>query len=283
MWDIKGKTVVITGANSGLGKAASAALAAQGAHIVMICRSPERGRAAQAEIKAESGSDAVDLILADLAVQAEVRRAAEAIMQAYPRLDVLMNNAAVWVNTRKVTPDGIELQLAVNHLAPFLLTNLLRERLVATAAETGEARVVTVSSDAHRFARIRFNDLQSKRLYIGALYYGVTKLMNVLFTRELARRLEGTGVTANALHPGTVNTQLFRFAPLMNALFGGLLRSPQRGAQTQIYLAASPQVSGITGQYFNDEQRIVSPAPPARSDADAARLWRISEGLTGLA
>ncbi|HEV2147271.1 MAG TPA: SDR family oxidoreductase [Longimicrobiaceae bacterium] len=272
-----GKVCVVTGANAGIGRATALALARMGARVGMVCRSRERGEAAREEVARESGG-AVDLFLADLSAQAEVRRVAGEIRERYDRLHVLVNNAAVYTKRRTLSPDGIELQLAVNHLAPFLLTTLLLDLLVRSAP----ARVVTVSSGAHRNGRIVWDDLQGERRYRGLRAYANTKLANLLFTRELARRLEDTGVTANAMHPGVVGTSLLfgGWAPLR--LLKPFLRTPEQGARTVVHLASSPGVEGVSGRYFQDE-REVQPAPAALDDEAARRLWRSSAELTGTA
>ena len=199
---MEGKVVLITGASSGIGKAAATALAAMGAEVVVTGRNKERGEKAVAEIRRGSGSERVSLMLADLAVQAEVRKLAEVFKERHDRLDVLVNNAGLIQSRRTETPDGIELTLAVNHLAPFLLTNLLLEVLKGSAP----SRIITVSSEARRNAQIDFDDLQSQRRYRAFPVYGMTKLANILLTYELAERLRGTGVVASCLHPGSVNT-----------------------------------------------------------------------------
>ncbi|HSU15467.1 SDR family oxidoreductase [Longimicrobium sp.] len=274
-----GRVCVVTGASGGIGKAAATELARRGATVALVVRSPERGEAARAEIERATGNGAARVVLADLSRQAEVRRAADELLSAYPRIDVLVNNAAVYTRRRRLTDDGIEMQWAVNHLAPFLLTSLLLPRLTASAP----ARVVTVSSNAHEMAELRWDDLEMRRRrYRGFRQYGNTKRANVLFTRELARRTAGSGVAANALHPGTVATELLMngFPPIR--LFRRWLRTPEQGAATAVYLAASPEVAGISGEYFVDERPVPVPAP-AHDDEAARRLWEISERMVGLA
>jgi len=276
---MRGRVCVVTGANGGIGRATALALAAQGATVALVCRRADAGRAARDEIIRATGSDEVHLLLADLSAQAEVRRAAAELLGSFDRIHVLVNNAALYTRRRRVTVDGIEAQWAVNHLAPFLLTNLLLGRLT----ESAPARVVTVSSNAHRDARLRWDDLTRERgRYRGLAMYSATKLANLLFTRELARRTLGSGVTANALHPGVVATELLLngFPPLR--LFRRFLRTPEQGAATAVHLAASPEVEGVTGEYFVDG-RIVAPDPAARDDHDARRLWEASAAMTGLA
>ena len=279
--DMHGKVCVVTGANSGIGKATALGLAQLGATVVLVCRSQERGAAALAEIKQRSGNDSVALLVADLGSQQQVRRAAAACGQQFDRLDVLVNNAALARRKRAVTEDGVELTLAVNHLAPFLLTNLLLDRLKASAP----ARVVTVSSAAHKDAEINFADLQGEQRYatFGFGAYSQSKLANVLFTYELARRLEGTGVTANCLHPGVVATGIFRDTPLWLrtglALARPLILGSVQGADTVLYLATAPEVAEVSGRYF-EKRKPVQSSPLSYDTEVARRLWEVSEALT---
>ena len=276
-----GKTVLVTGGTSGIGKATAVAMAAMGADVVVTGRDPERGGLAVEEIRAESTGGSVELMLADLAVQAEVRRLAEEFRERHDRLNVLVNNAGLVQSERTETPDGIETTLAVNHLAPFLLTNLLLDLLKKSAP----SRVVTVSSEAQRWGNINFEDLQSRRNYKGMPVYGMTKLANIMFTYELADRLKGTGVTATCVHPGAVNT---RFGTsdrgpmtLLFRLSKPFMRTPEQGADTVIHLASSWEVEGVSGKYYSDRKWIepqeVALAPDARR-----KLWEASEELTGL-
>ena len=279
--DMQGKVCVVTGANSGIGKEAALGLAQLGATVVLVCRSQERGAAALAEIKQRSGNDSVALLVADLSSQRQVRRVAAAYRQQFDRLDVLVNNAALARRKRAVTEDGVELTLAVNHLAPFLLTNLLLDRLKASAP----ARVVTVSSAAHKDAEINFADLQGGQRYatFGFGAYSQSKLANVLFTYELARRLEGTGVTANCLHPGVVATGIFRDTPLWLrtglALARPLILGSVQGADTVLYLATAPEVAEVSGRYF-EKRKPVQSSPLSYDTEVARRLWEVSEALT---
>ena len=276
-----GKTVLITGGTSGIGKAMAVAMTAMGANVVVVGRNPARGKAAVEEIKARSHSESVELMLANLFVQSEVRRLAEGFLERYDRLDVLANNAGLVQSKRTETPDGIETTLAINHLAPFLLTNLLIERLEQSAP----SRVITVSSEAQRWGNVDFEDMQSRRKYRGFPVYGMTKLANIMFTYELAERLSGTGVTANCLHPGSVGTNFGQNnrgpMALFFRTFKPFMRSPEHGADTLIWLASSPEVEGVSGMYFSDRKEIeakkVTCDPAARR-----RLWEISEDLTGL-
>jgi NAD(P)-dependent dehydrogenase (short-subunit alcohol dehydrogenase family) len=276
-----GKIVLITGGTSGIGKAAATALAGMGATVVITGRNEERGKRALQEIREESGNDGVELILADLTVQDEVRRLAEELRERHNQLEVLVNNAGLVLSERTETPDGIETQLAINHLAPFLLTNLLLDLL----KESAPSRIVTVSSDAHRWAKIDLDDLQSRKRYRGMQVYGKTKLANIMFTYELAERLEGTGVTANCMHPGGVNTNFGnnQGGPmnLLFRLFKPFMRSPEQGADTLIYLASSPEVEGMTGKYLAD-RKVKAASDAAYDETTRKRLWEASEELTGL-
>jgi retinol dehydrogenase-14 len=278
---MEGKAVLITGGTSGIGKAAATALAGMGANVVITGRNGERGDRALQEIREESGNEGVEVMLADLAVQAEVRRLAEEFRERHDRLDVLVNNAGLVLSERTETPDGIETQLATNHLAPFLLTNLLLDLLKKSAP----SRIITVSSDAHRWGKIDLNDLQSKKRYRAFPVYGMTKLANIMFTYELAERLEGTGVTANCMHPGGVSTNFAvgsrsPFALLFRA-FKPFMRSPKQGADTLVYLAASPEAEGMTGKYLAD-RKVKAPSDAAYDQTTRKRLWEASEELTGL-
>jgi NAD(P)-dependent dehydrogenase (short-subunit alcohol dehydrogenase family) len=276
-----GKTVLITGGTSGIGKATAVALAAMEANVVVVGRNPERGGAAVDEIKAQSHSGSVELMLADLSVQAEVRRLAEEFLRRHDRLDVLANNAGLVQSKRTETPDGIETTLAINHLAPFLLTKLLVERLEQSAP----SRVITVSSEAQRWGNMDFENMQSRRKYKGFPVYGMTKLANIMFTYELAERLEGTGVSANCLHPGSVGTNFGQnnrgTMALFFRTFKPFMRSPEQGADTLIWLSSSSAVDGVSGKYFSDRKEIEA-KKVAYDPAARRRLWEISEDLTGL-
>jgi NAD(P)-dependent dehydrogenase (short-subunit alcohol dehydrogenase family) len=275
---MSGRVCVVTGASGGMGKATAVELARRGATAVLVVRSPGRGEAARSEIERATGSRDVHLVLADLSRQADVRRAADEMLARFPAVHVLVNNAATHTWRRRETPDGIEQQWAVNHLAPFLLTNLLLPRMIDAAP----ARVVTVSSNAHMgVGPLRWDDLEMGRgRYRGFRQYGYTKLANVLFTRELARRTAGAGVTANALHPGVVATDLLLNGAPPLKLFRRWMRTPEQGAATAVHLATSPEVEGVTGEYFIDE-RPVALAGAATDDEAARRLWSISERMTG--
>ena len=275
-----GRTVLVTGGTGGIGGATATALAARGARVGVVGRDLARVEAAVGRIHAAGGE--ADAFVADLSVQREVRRLAEEVLAAYPRLDVLVNNAGGYWAHRHTKEDGLERTFALNHLAPFLLTNLLLPRLQASAP----ARVVTVSSGAHMTGRIDFDDLQGERGYGGQRAYGQSKLANVMFTYELARRLEGTGVTATVLHPGVVRTAFARedsgrLMGLGLPLARPFMKSPEKGARTSVFLASSPEVEAVTGQYFVNER----PARSSRASYDqaaAARLWDVSSRLVHL-
>jgi retinol dehydrogenase 14 len=274
-----GKTVLITGGTTGIGRATADVLAARGATVGITGRDKARTEAAAREIAAATGNPKVTAFPGDLSSQAEVRRLAAEVLDAYPRLDVLINNVGGFWATRRVTADGLEHTFAVNHLAPFLLTELLRERLVASAP----ARIVNVSSGAHTMGTMDFDDLQGERRFSGQAAYNQSKLANVLFTYELARRLAGTGVTANVLHPGVVRTRFAAEDPstvwkVALPIIRPLLRSPARGAQTSIYLASAAEVEGVTGEYFIDCKARKS-SKSSYDTAAATRLWQVSEEL----
>jgi NAD(P)-dependent dehydrogenase (short-subunit alcohol dehydrogenase family) len=277
-----GKVVLITGGTGGIGKATAIGLAGLGARVGITGRDLARAKQAAADIRAASGNPAVDAFAADMTSQAEVRRLVVAVLDAYPRLDVLINNVGGFWAHRHETPDGLEHTLALNYLAPFLLTNLLLDRLKASAP----ARVVTVSSSVQATGRIDFDDLQGARHYSGHSAYNQSKLAVVMFTNELARRLEGTGVTANSLHPGMVRTnfgaedQAGWFAVVGHVVLP-LLKTPEQGAQASIYLASSPELEGVTGQFFDD--RKPKTANKIAYDTDmAARLWHVSADLVAM-
>jgi NAD(P)-dependent dehydrogenase (short-subunit alcohol dehydrogenase family) len=276
-----GKIVLITGGTSGIGRATASGLAAMGASIAITGRDRERAEQAAREIRTASGGQ-VHVFIADLASQSEVRRLADEVLATFPRLDVLINNVGGYWNTRHVTADGLEWTFALNHLAPFLLTVLLLDRL----KESGPARVVTVASGAHGTGRIDFDDLQGERSYSGARAYSQSKLANVLFAYELAGRLQGSDVTSNVVHPGVVRTSFGAedpagFQRLLSPIMRPLMKSTTRGAATSIHVASAPELEHLTGRYFAD-------GTPKRSSKDshdaatAARLWRVSTELVGL-
>lgn len=288
--DLHDTVCLVTGANSGIGKETAKGLVRLGAHVVMVCRNPERGRDAQAEIQAvaqkaqPSQADATDLRIADLGVQDEVYRLGESLRADYDRLDILVNNAGVLLDNREETADDLERTFAVNHLAPFLLTHLLLPLLKEAAGRTAEARVVTVSSEAHRGYSMDFDDLNAEDSYGTVQSYGQSKLANILFTHELARRLRDTGVTANCVHPGVVDTNIWRgsgWLPSLVRLFTWFYKDPDEAADSVLYVAASRELDGQTGQYFK-EREPVNPSPEAYDEKAAARLWRMSLEMTGL-
>jgi NAD(P)-dependent dehydrogenase (short-subunit alcohol dehydrogenase family) len=280
MIDLTGRVCVVTGATRGIGRATAEALAKMGATVVLHGRDAAAVGAVSRKIANSTGNANVSGVVADFASLADVRRLANEIAARHEHIDVLVNNAGTAVNRRRSTTDGFEWQFGVNHLAPFLLTNLLLERLSVSAP----ARVVTVASRAHKRGVIDFDDLHwERRNYDGLQVYSATKLANILFTRELARRLAGTDATANCLHPGVVATHIFSHMGLFGKVFGALskplLLPPEKGAETTVYLATSPEVATVSGKYF-DKCKAVEPAPTASDDAVARRLWDVSENLT---
>jgi NAD(P)-dependent dehydrogenase (short-subunit alcohol dehydrogenase family) len=275
---LRSTTVLITGATSGIGKATALGLAGMGARVAITGRDRERTEGAAREIRAVGGGD-VDVFVADLSSQAEVRRLADEVLQSLPRLDVLINNVGGYWDNRHVTADGLERTFALNHLAPFLLTNLLLDRLKQSAP----ARVVTVSSNAQRIGRIDFDDLQGEKAYSGSRAYDQSKLANLLFSYELARRLQGAGVTANALHPGVVSTSFGaedpgRIQRLFVPFFRPLMKTPAQGAATSIHLASSPELENVTGLYFVNSKAKNSSERSYDLSA-ATRLWKVSDEL----
>lgn len=272
---MKGKTVIVTGAGSGVGLETSDALARQGAALVLIELDRQRGEAAMARV--EKIGLRPRLWVADMSLQRDVRRVANEILTSTPRIDVLINNAGAWFTQRGVTAEGLERTFALNHLGYFLLTNLLLERLKASAP----ARIISVASDGHAEAALDFSDLQSEKDYSGRTAYCRSKLANVLFTWALARRLQDSGVTVNCLHPGRLLTRFFdNFENVSTADFPGYVAAAE-GAKTPVYLASSAEVAEVTGQYF-DNCKVIEPSQAARDEAAAERLWAESLRLVGL-
>lgn len=280
---IDGKTCLVTGATSGIGKEIAVGLAKLGGTIVLVGRDRAKCEAVAQEIAHRlDHNNPVTFLVADLSSQSAIRRMAQEFRDRHQHLDILVNNAGVFKAQHQLTKEGIEYTFAVNHLAPFLLTNLLMDRLKAS----GHSRVVTTSSIAHRGARIDFDDLQfSRKRYNGIRAYGQSKLANILFTMELARRLEGSGATANCFHPGGVRTSLARDNPWYYRLLWYVatlfLTSSEKGADTGIYLASSPELNSVTGKYFV-KRRDTIPSLAASDQEAAIRLWDVSEKLTGL-
>ena len=276
---MEGKICIITGANSGIGKATAIGLAKMNATIVMMCRSKERGEEAQKEVIELTGNKKVDLLLCDLSSLESIRKFVSEFKSKYQKLHILINNAGVMLSKRGISVDGFEMNFAVNHLAPFLLTNLLLDALKKSAP----SRIINVSSAAHRMAKIDFDDLQSeKRKYRLMKIYGASKLALMLFSYELSRKLEGTSVTVNTLHPGVVNTNLGQDQSSFSKGFAKLFfKKPEKGAETSIYLASSQEVEGITGKYFAKKQQKQSSEESYNEDY-AKRLWELSKEMTKL-
>jgi NAD(P)-dependent dehydrogenase (short-subunit alcohol dehydrogenase family) len=275
---MQGKTVVITGATSGIGEVAAIRLAEQGARIVFTARDTARATGTMAALRKANSTVSHAVHMADLSRLSEMKRVGAELARE-PQIDVLINNAGALFNRRQETEDGLEMTFALNHMAYFVITNLLRDKLKSGA------RIVTVASNAHRGARLDFDDLQNRRNYVGFPVYSKSKLCNILLNRELARRLSGSGVTANALHPGFVAT---RFGDDSGGIMRTVLKvakpigaiSPEEGAQTILYLASSPQIAGVSGEYFY-ECKPTTPTAEARNDEDAKRLWELSEEIAG--
>ncbi len=272
-WTVRGRTVLVTGATDGIGKETARELARQGARVLLHGRDAGRAATARREIRSSTGNDQVDVVLADFTSLDQVRALAGEVHGLTERLHVLVDNAGVYQQRRHLTEDRLETTFQVNHLAPFLLTNLLLDLLLAAAP----ARIVVVSSAVHQRAPVDLTDLQGEKRYDGYSAYGLSKLGNLLFTYELAERLRGAGVTVNALHPGAVSTKLLHAGFRAS---GGA--SPRDGARTAVYLAASPGVEGVNGGYFVDERQTTS-SPASYSRELRAAFWSASERLTGLA
>jgi retinol dehydrogenase 12 len=280
---MQGKTVVVTGGTSGIGEVAALNLAGQGARIVLIARDPARGEATLAKLREANPAAQHTAHYGDLSVIADMKRVAAAVAASETRIDVLINNAGAVFLARKVSADGLEMTFATNHMAYFVVTNILLDRLKATPG----ARIVSTASDAHKSGKLDFDDLQSEKSYSSFRVYGTSKLCNILFTRELARRLDGTGVTTNCLHPGFVGTRFGQnnasnvFLKLLARTIMAFGLSPEEGAKTIIHLASSPDVATISGEYFY-KCKIDQPAQAALDDAAAKRLWDVSAKLSGV-
>jgi NAD(P)-dependent dehydrogenase (short-subunit alcohol dehydrogenase family) len=276
------QTCLITGATSGIGKAAAQAIAAQGHQVLIVGRHRAKTEATAAELRRATGNPHLEVLVADLSSLAEVRRLAAEVAARHPRLHILVNNAGAFFMRRHTTADGLEMTFALNHLSGFLLTNLLLDRLKAAAP----ARIINVTSAMERDARPDWDDLQMERRYNGMQAYAISKRFNLYFTYELARRLEGTGVTVNAVHPGAVATGIWarplgRAGTLLGPLLRRFMRSPEQGADTVVYLALAAEVEGISGCYFVD-RRPRAPSRAAQDPAAARRAWAISAALVGL-
>lgn len=277
---MQGKVILVTGANSGIGKATATGLAHMGATVVMVSRTEKRGTKAQRDVVKQTGNESVDLIVADLSTTAGIHGLADAFRARRNRLDVLINNAAVLTSSRRLTPEGFEMQFFVNHLAYFLLTGLLLDTLRASAP----SRIINVTSTAHSSGTIDFDNLQGESGYQGYQAYANSKLANMVFTYELARRLEGTGVAANCVHPGIIHTNLLRnYSGVLHFLFNAFqmfFKKPDEGAETPVYLASSPEVEGVTGKYFKYKNTLGSSEESYDRDVQR-RLWEVSEEMTG--
>lgn len=282
MTNLTDRICMVTGGNAGIGKETALELARMEAHVVVVSRNRERGEEAVEDIRESTGNQQVDLLLCDYASQESIRQMTAQFNHDYPRLDVLVNNAGLVNMSRETTVDGLEATFAINHLGYFMNTLLLMDSLSRSSA----ARIVNVSSDAHRSAQINFDDIMGEHKYSGFGAYGQSKLANVLFTYELDRRLTGTGITTNALHPGFVATNFAknngRIAGLVMAVLGRFAaRSPEKGAETSTYVASSPEVEGLSGLYFTDCQPVTS-SPASYDTVSAQRLWDLSLELTYL-
>jgi len=271
---LRGKVVMVTGANAGMGQEISLALAGMGASVVMVSRDRGRGEAARADVESKTGNQEVEVLLADLSSQQSIRQLVNEFETAHNRLDVLVNNVGITLARRTETVDGVEAVFATNHLAAFLLTNLLLPTLKASAP----SRIVTVSSSAHSMGKIDFDDLQSVRGYSEIRAYNASKLANVLFTYELARRLAGSGVTANVVEPGFVKTNLR--VPFPFSLFSFMRGSPVNGARPTVFLASSAEVEGVSGTFFNQKGVATKSSKLSYDDDAARRLWALSAQLT---
>jgi NAD(P)-dependent dehydrogenase (short-subunit alcohol dehydrogenase family) len=273
---LRGKVVVVTGANSGIGKEISLGVARQGATLVMVSRDRKRGETAQSDVQKQTGNHDIELMVADLSSQQSIRQMVKEFEARHDRLDVLVNNAGMTSASRTETVDGLETVFATNHLGPFLLTNLLLPVLAASAP----SRIVNVSSGAQAMGKLDFDDLQSVRSYGEIRAYNASKLANILFTYELARRIKGSGVTANAVEPGFIKTNLK--VPFPFSIFSFMRGKPVDGAKPSLFLASSPEVEGVSGAFFNNKAVAIKSSKITYDGATASRLWKVSSELTHL-
>ncbi len=275
---LKDKICLITGATSGIGKETALALAKEGATIVFTARNSTKGEKVKHEIIDSSGNENIEAMYCDLAAMESIRDFADSFKNRYNELHVLINNAGIWETKRKESADGIELNFAVNHLAQFLITNLLLDLIKSSAP----ARIINLSSDAHKPAKLNFKDIEGKNSWSSFGSYAQSKLFNILFTKKLSRILEGSKVTVNCVHPGLVNTTLFnKMNKFIRYIFNPFMISSKKGAQTTIFLATSDEVKNISGEYFK-KKKIVSPSKAAKNIENAEWLWEISKRYTGL-
>jgi len=279
--DMTGQTCIVTGATSGIGRATVDVLNRGGARLILVARNAAKAEQTRKELLADRPDAEIEIHLADLSKLDDIRRVVPALLEACPKIDVLLNNAGIVMMKRTETPDGFESMFGINHLAYYLMTRLLLDRIV----ENPSARIVSVSSEAHRFAKWDFDDLQSEKSFSGMRVYGNSKLANILFTRGLAKRLEGTGVTANCLHPGAVDTNLGQdngwLFKVIHPFTKFFLSSPEDGAKTSVRLCTSPDLAGTTGEYFQNEKPR-KPTDLALDDDAAERLWTLSADMVGL-
>jgi NAD(P)-dependent dehydrogenase (short-subunit alcohol dehydrogenase family) len=288
-WEISGKYCMVTGASSGIGREIAAGLAAGGAHVAMVCRDKARGTAAMQEIISATGNRGVEVLLADLSSQRQIRELARSYQSGHPALHVLVNNAGVIMDNRALTEDGIEMTFAVNYLAYFLLTNLLLDLLKKSAP----ARIVNLTSMVHRTVSLDFHNLQGEKHYNRDLAYAQSKLADAVFSHDLGRRLEGTGVSVNCVCPGAVSSRLWENSSrIVNGIFKSFMKGPREGAKLPVYLASAAELEGLTCRYFQTGQhlrlgRVNTKGTMTRSSAEtydeevAGKLWTISEKLTG--
>ncbi len=272
-----GKICLVTGANSGIGFETAKALAKMGAHVVMACRNEAKARVAQQDIIKASKNPDVDLLIVDMSSLDSVRELAQTIKKNYQRLDVLINNAGVMLSKRQLSADGYEMQYAVHHLGPFLLTHLLLDLLKASASSSSSARIINVSSKLHSMANIEFDNLQAEKKFGLLKAYGMSKLALLMFSYSLAERLKGSGVTVNALHPGVIGSNLGGIPGFIKIF----MKSPKRGAETSVFLASSPSVENVSGKYFSNCKPVNSSTASYNAEV-AEKLWQLSAQQVGL-